>query len=67
MNKTQFIALADLIRSANGETRSPARPMFDAAAIDRLARFCASQNPAFKRGRWEDYIAGKCGPNGGAV
>jgi len=39
--------------------------MFDDAALDRLARFCASQNPLFKRDRWLSYIAGEVGPNGG--
>jgi len=67
MSKKHFIELADMIRQANSEPRSPQRPMFDAAAIDRLARYCASQNPNFKRDRWLDYIAGRCGKNGGAI
>jgi hypothetical protein len=32
---------------------------------DVLADFCRTQNPRFDRERWLDYIAGKCGPNGG--
>src|SRR4029077_4184713 len=30
-------------------------------------RFCASENPRFKRERWLDYIAGRCGPKRGKV
>ncbi len=73
MSKKNFIALADLVQ---------ALPMAeDQAAIEymgakwiradvlkrRLADFCASQNPRFNRERWLAYIAGECGPNGGAV
>jgi hypothetical protein len=57
MSKMHFIAIADMIRNSPAGTFSP-------EAISRLADFCAQQNPAFKRGRWLDYIAGKCGPNG---
>jgi hypothetical protein len=34
---------------------------------DALADFCKAQNPNFNRDRWLDYIAGKCGKNGGKV
>lgn len=57
MTKKQFIALADVIRDDIND--------FHQNTIERLADFCQSQNPAFKRQRWLDYIAGKCGPNGG--
>ena len=71
MNTKQLIALADTIRRANsipsdaqsGETVEH----FTRHAIFKLADFCAASNPAFKRDRWLDYIAGKCGPNGGAI
>lgn len=63
MTKKDFIALADLIRIAN--LNEPNR--FTESAIRLLADFCASQNPNFKRDRWLDYIAGKCGKNGGAI
>lgn len=63
MTKKQPIALADKIRAGNSVG---SRPLFSPAAIESLAEFCQAQNPAFKRGRWLDYIAGKCGPNGGA-
>ncbi len=64
MNKQNFIALADHIRahkSLMGVTP------FDTQQIETLADFCQAQNAQFKRDRWLDYIAGKCGKNGGKV
>ena len=57
MTKKHFIALADVIKY------SPV-PFLE-VHINRLADWCADQNPRFNRNRWLDYIAGKCGPNGG--
>ena len=57
MTKKNFIALADVIRDDIND--------FTPNAIERLADFCESQSPNFNRSRWLDYIAGKCGPNGG--
>jgi hypothetical protein len=37
------------------------------AVAQELADFCIDQNGRFDRYRWLDYIADKCGPNGGAV
>lgn len=54
MSKKHFIALADFIH-AN-------RYHFTPDAIERLADFCASQNPRFNRQRWLDYIASKIKP-----
>jgi hypothetical protein len=59
MTKKHFIALADHIRL------SPVP--FTERQIEILADFCQSQNGGFLRGRWLDYIAGECGPNGGKV
>jgi hypothetical protein len=65
MSKKDFIALADAIRQHN---RYPGNSVaFDEHQLATLAEFCKSQNPAFKRDRWLDYIAGRCGPNGGTV
>lgn len=58
MNKKQLIALANFIRANPGA--------FSPAAVEKLADFCARENPLFKRDRWLGYIAGRCGPNGGA-
>lgn len=59
MSKQDFIALADIIRDN--------REAFSDEAVSRLAQFCGWRNSNFNRGRWFDYIAGKCGPNGGRV
>lgn len=68
MSKKDFIALADQIRSENAvAARIGAQPTFSREAITVLADFCKSQNYNFMRGRWLDYIDGKCGKNGGAV
>lgn len=61
MSKKDFIALADAIRTHNEHNALP----FGQEQLETLATFCAQQNPNFKRDRWLDYIAGKCGPNGG--
>lgn len=62
MSKKDFIALADMIREVNTDTS--ATPFTD-WQVGAIADFCQSQNPRFDRKRWLDYIAGKCGPNGG--
>lgn len=72
MSKKDFIALADCIREHNEGKRqvfgkNAERMCFNQEQLDLLARFCRQQNYAFMEGRWLDYIAGKCGPNGGAV
>jgi hypothetical protein len=81
MTKKQFIALADVVRSAKPRTPNPKRAdlserwkgfdegMHDEWEMmrDRLADFCASQNGKFDRARWLGYIAGDNGPNGGKV
>jgi hypothetical protein len=64
MTKKDFIALADHIKRHNN---TGGVPRFTWAQIESLADFCKSQNYAFLRQRWLDYIAGKCGPNGGKV
>jgi hypothetical protein len=56
MTKKHFIALADAIRADR---------TFTNYQLITLAEFCRDQNPRFDRERWLDYIAGKCGPNGG--
>jgi len=65
MSKKHFIELADRIIKHNKQTFAPNE--FGWKHIHTLADFCASQNPNFKRQRWLDYIAGECGPSGGAI
>lgn len=68
MTKKHFIELADTIRQENSRRETATLPpMFDDAAIRTLADFCRTQNYNFNRERWLDYIAGKCGKNGGAI
>lgn len=79
MTKADFIALADTTRATRPEPSKTVNgtQIFAGAQAakleqwnatrDALADMCAKSNPAFKRGRWLDYIAGKVGPNGGKV
>ena len=70
MSKKHFIALADAIRKHNSKSPAQGIPLCGPIpddAIEMLADFLADQNPRFNRDRWLDYIAGKCGPNGGSV
>jgi len=57
MTKKHFIELADRLRGLDVP-----EPVMDA-----LLDFCRSVNPAFKRARFLDYLAGRSGPNGGLV
>ena len=71
MSKRDFVSLADAIR----QDLCGFRMVYDentpdvsvAKVVDMLARFCKHQNYAFKEDRWRSYLAGECGPNGGAV
>lgn len=62
MSKKDFIALADAIKEAKGTPYA-----LSEGALDTIATFCQHLNVNFKRGRWMDYIEGKCGPNGGTI
>lgn len=66
MTKKDFIAIADALRASMPSENNNPRA-FDQWVTDRdaLANVCAASNPAFRRQVWLDYIAGKCGPNGG--
>jgi len=68
MSKKDFIALADAIRSNNScAAQTSLYKPFTPTQLSVLAVFCGEQNRRFNRERWLDYIAGKCGPNGGAI
>lgn len=71
MTKKHFIALADMLRTArigeSGKGDGFGYNPFKQEHVDFLADFLASQNPNFNRERWLAYVAGECGPNGGAV
>jgi hypothetical protein len=77
MTKKHFIALADTLVLCRPTTDSETFGTFIVPGHhgdgqihqwnlmrDRLADFCASQNPQFNRERWLAYIARECGPNG---
>jgi hypothetical protein len=69
MTKQHFIALADAIREHNSVLERYGKGKFTPFSPDQihtLATFCQSQNSRFNRERWLAYIAGECGPNGGA-
>lgn len=70
MTKKHFIQLADAIREHNrllSHITGGGVDKFSQSHLDALADFCRSQNSAFMRERWMDYIAGECGPSGGAI
>ena len=72
MHKKIFIALADAIRDHNRvatarQNNGIPAVEFTPAHLETIADFCISQNSAFKRDRWMDYVAGNCGPNGGEI
>lgn len=74
MSKKEFIALANMLRTARmgytgglGADYKPGHNPFQQEHLEFLADFCESQNPNFNRSRWLSYIAGECGPNGGAI
>lgn len=71
MTKKDFIALAKAIRQHNADVAADTAhrftQAFDENQLETLTQFCQQVNPDFKRGRWLEYIAGSCGPNGGAV
>ena len=71
MSKQDFVALADAIRlelcggRMVDDESTPDIPV--SKVMGTWASFCKRQNPNFMRERWIDYIAGECGPNGGAI
>jgi len=68
MTKKHFIALADAVKEENNRCRFYNLPeTFNHDSIVTLGSFCLRQNSAFNQRRWLDYIAGKCGKNGGRV
>lgn len=75
MTKQDFIALANVLRvklrpqTVPAESRDWTRGRKDQFddTVRMLADHCAASNPRFNRSRWLAYIAGDCGPSGGAV
>lgn len=67
MSKKDFIALADAIRFHNEFYNNTDVQTLTDAQIQTLASFCQTTNERFIRGRWIDYVFGKCGKNSGKV
>lgn len=71
MTKKHFIALADAMRRARPDEGSSEYAIIAMKQweqdVRHVANFCQGQSPNFKWDRWMDYIAGKCGSNGGKV
>ena len=68
MSKKHFIALADAIRIHNNLHHGiVGSNEFGPEQLRTLADFCRAMNGRFNRERWLSYIAGECGPNGGAI
>lgn len=65
MSKKHFIAIANAIRIHN--SHADITDMFSRAQLETLADAFKRENSNFMRERWLDYIAGECGPNGGAL
>ena len=68
MPKKHFIELADALRRQKpADHLDPnKREQWD-QDVKAIADVCASVNLAFNRGRWMDYIEGRCGPSGGKI
>lgn len=59
MTKKHFISLAEYIKYN--------KKHFPPEALVVLAAFCYEQNKNFDEYRWMEFIAGRCGPNGGKI
>ncbi len=73
LTKKDLIALADVVRnlrtvpvSLNDKAQPEMAVRLD-DLMDALVYYCANSNPRFKADRWREYVAGKCGPNGGRL
>lgn len=61
MTKRDFIFLADVLKKHRAATLSTTAD----EVVEVLADALAAEYPLFKEDRWLDYIAGRCGKNGG--
>ena len=61
MTKKDFIRLADYLRHINWKT-DEARLI-----LGTICDFCKATNPRFDEEKFLGYLAGTCGPNGGAI
>lgn len=67
MSKKDFIALADALRPVMEQyPENPSNPVPEMILV-ALCGYMRRQNPNFMEQRWRDYLAGICGPSGGAI
>jgi hypothetical protein len=72
MSKKHFIALAKVLQTLEPiklnqkDSRASAEHHQWEQTVTAMADFCQAQNSHFMRERWLSYVAGECGPNGGA-
>ena len=67
MTKKDYIAIGNELREARAlMVASDYDTDGIDKAIDCLVRVFRRDNPAFKEDRFRDFVAGRCGPNGGA-
>lgn len=68
MGKKDFIALADTLRPILGpDNESELWTGKREHVVNFLCAFMRGANPRFKEDRWRAYLAGQCGPSGGAI
>jgi hypothetical protein len=58
MTKKDFIQLANLLKQDG---------RFEHIHYVALSAIPQTMYPGFKQGRWQDYVCGRCGPNGGKL
>ena len=63
MTKKDYILVANVLRHLFAREKT----FTTGDILDALCDAFRQINPNFKRGRWIDYILGKCGPNGGTI
>ena len=64
MTKKHFISLAETLRD---DLQPELTPFMFEQVVGALAAWCHSQNSNFNEAIFRGYIAGTCGPSGGAV
>ena len=66
MSKKHFIALADSLKAERHHWELHYGPAAFEALLAFTIRYCASQSPRFNAHRFQGYVMGQCGPNGGS-
>jgi len=66
MTKKNFIALAERLKDLRDHDDRVSAEAFE-AVVDTMVSFCRSQNWKFNESIFCGYVAGTCGPSGGAV